>query len=76
MESSTCQASKGGVGVTTSADSFTQTGDKCTALRQDDRDLLLTEGAGSQQHGQPQGGDEAKAHFLSGPADAFFASVE
>ena len=42
-----------------------------TVLCQDDSDVLLAEGADSQQHGGPLGGDEAEGYVLSGPAAAF-----
>lgn len=42
----------------------------CTVLGQDDRDVLLAEGADGQEHGRPLGGDEAEGHVLSGSAAA------
>lgn len=42
----------------------------CTVLGQDDSDVLLAEGADSEQHGRPLGGDKAEGDVLSGPAAA------
>lgn len=39
-----------------------------TICGQDDSDVLLAEGADSEQHGWSLGGDEAQGHVLSGSA--------
>lgn len=39
-----------------------------TICGQDDGDVLLAEGADSEQHGRSLGGDEAQGHVLSGSA--------
>lgn len=41
-----------------------------TVVSQDDSNVLLAEGADSQQHGWALGRDEGEGHVLSGPAAA------